>query len=170
MALWYLGENHTADNVMVADSDDGLLIALIERRDDPFKGCYAFPGGFVDTYAKKGEPFRMDWESPKDAALREMKEEVNVVLEPDQVNVMAEIGFYDDPNRDPRNTKEAWVVSTAFLIHLTEPFPLTAGDDAATAQWLPLQKVLSNQVKLAFDHAKILQDAIAKFQVFEPYR
>lgn len=166
MALWYLGENHTADNIMIANTPDGFKIALIERKEPPFKGCYAFPGGFVDTHALRGDHYRLDRESPKDAALRELHEEVAVTLEPELVITFEEVGFYNDPNRDPRSTSDAWVASTAFLIHLSQTVPLTAGDDAARAEWHNLNDVLAGEIELAFDHAQMLQDAVFAFRKY----
>ena len=163
MALWYLGENHAADNILIADSEQGKMIALIERKGEPFKGCYAFPGGFVDTHAKYGEHYRLDLESPYDAAIRELKEEVSVELVPELVLSVDEVGFYNDRGRDPRNTDEAWVASTAFLIGLSECVPLTAADDAASAEWKSLKDVIVGNIELAFDHRQILDDALAHF-------
>lgn len=164
MALWYLGENHTADNVLIADSPDGPKIALIERKGEPFKGCYAFPGGFVDTAAKRGETYKLDIETPDQAALRELAEEVSVQISPSTLLSFQEIGFYNDPGRDPRSTAEAWVATTAFLIHVPEPLPMVASDDAARAEWILLSDVLNGKVTLAFDHAQILSDAMPIFE------
>lgn len=166
MSLWYRGENHTADNVLIANSPEGLKIALIERKHEPFKGCHAFPGGFVDTNAEPGSTYALDVETPKQAALRELKEEVSVELDDALLLSMDEIGFYNDRNRDPRSSDDAWVASTAFLIHLERTVPLIAADDAACAQWELLSDVLSGDITLAFDHAKILNDAIQQFEVF----
>lgn len=163
MALWYLGENHTADNVMIADSPEGFQIALIERKNAPFKGCYAFPGGFVETYARHGEEYRLGLERPEQAALRELQEEVSVSLNDVNLISIQKIGFYNDRRRDPRSSDKAWVATTAFLIHLAEPVPLVAADDAETAQWIPLSKVQDGSITLAFDHAVILQDALAQY-------
>lgn len=165
MSLWYSGENHTADNVLIANSPEGLQIALIERKSDPFQGCYAFPGGFVDTNSEPGSAFALDVETPRQAALRELEEEVSVQLDDTLLLSMEEIGFYNDRNRDPRSSDDAWVASTAFLIHLSKTVPLTAADDAASAEWKPLRAVLRGDITLAFDHATILSDAIRKFEV-----
>ena len=170
MALWYRGENHAADNVLVADTPEGKMIALIERKEKPFKGCYAFPGGFVDTHAKRGEEFRLDFESPYDAAIRELKEEVSVDLSPELVISVDEIGFYNDKSRDPRNDEDAWVASTAFLICLSEQVQLTASDDAASAEWKSLEDVVDGKIELAFDHRKILNDAVARFDPLKSLR
>ena len=66
--------------------DDNLNFILIKRRNDPFKNCWALPGGFVEY-----------GESVENAAIREAKEETSIDVELiDLVNV------YSKPDRDPR--------------------------------------------------------------------
>lgn len=159
MALWYKGANHAADIVLVSGTNEDASIALIQRKGEPFRGCFAFPGGFVDTNATPGAKFSLDIETPLQAAMREAQEEISVDLSSDQNIRIEPIGVYDDPARDPRNTTKDHVVSNAFLFIVPEELPLKAEDDAATAQWIPLKDVLESRVSLAFDHSQILNDA-----------
>jgi 8-oxo-dGTP diphosphatase len=127
----------TADVVVFSKRKNRLFVLLIKRRNIPFKGMYALPGGFVE----KNEGF-------EDAALRELYEETNIK----NVNIKR-FGEYGKPGRDPRGR----VVSTAFLceddLNKTEP---KAGDDAVLVKWFPAD----NLPELAFDHRKIIEDAL----------
>ncbi len=122
----------TADCV-VFDRIGRLL--LIRRAKAPFKGSYALPGGFVDY----GEPVEK-------AALRELKEETGV-----EGKIIKLVGVYSDPKRDPRGH----TVSTAFLVR-PRSTKVTGGDDASEAAFVADWR----DVKLAFDHAKIVADAL----------
>lgn len=111
-------------------------ILLIERKHPPFAGCWALPGGFIDEN-----------ESVEKAAIRELKEETNL-----DAMELTLIGVYSEPKRDPRS----WVISVAYLASVnTEQIPV-AGDDAARAIWFDIEKL----PQLAFDHQRIVEDAI----------
>jgi 8-oxo-dGTP diphosphatase len=115
--------------------DPEQRVLLIRRMNDPFKGAFALPGGFVDV-----------GETVEGACRREVREETGI-----EVGDLALIGVYSDPGRDPRGH----TVSTAFLAKLKAAAPPTAGDDAASAEWVADWRGL----RLAFDHAQILEDA-----------
>lgn len=122
----------TADCV-VFDRAGRLL--LIKRKHTPFKGQYALPGGFVDI-----------GETVEEAALRELDEETGI-----GGKIISLIGVYSNPKRDPRGH----TVSTAFLIRPSSS-KVAGGDDAESAEFVTEWKSL----KLAFDHNKILADAL----------
>ncbi|NJE46918.1 NUDIX hydrolase [Thermococcus sp. GR7] len=111
-------------------------VVLIKRKHEPFKDHFALPGGFVEY----GEPV-------EDAAVREAKEETGL-----DVRLLRLIGVYSDPNRDPRGH----TVTVAFLALGTGE--LKAGDDAKDVMVVPIDEV--NEIPLAFDHEKILRDAL----------
>jgi 8-oxo-dGTP diphosphatase len=108
-------------------------VLLIQRKNEPFKGHFALPGGFVDI-----------GETVEDACRRELLEETGV-----KAGRLKLVGVYSDPNRDPRG-------HTASVVFLTRvrSTKLEAGDDAASAQWVANWR----RLPLAFDHAKILAD------------
>jgi len=110
-------------------------VLLIERKNEPFRGHFALPGGFVDI-----------GETVEDACRRELMEETGV-----KAGKLTLVGVYSDPNRDPRGHTASVVFLTRVRTNKTE-----AGDDAASAQWVADWRKLP----LAFDHAKILADAM----------
>lgn len=131
----------TVDCVVFGFDEGELKVLLIERALEPFKGRWAFPGGFVQVE----EPL-------EDAARRELAEETglkDVFLE--------QLHTFGAVERDPRER----VVSVAYsaLVKLSD-HRAKAATDAARAQWFPLSKV----PKLAFDHARILEAARARLQ------
>jgi len=121
---------------------EGALQALIiTRANEPFRGRPALPGGFL-----RGD------EDIADAAVRELGEETGLdgtALHLEQVAV------YGAPGRDPRGR----IVSVAYLAIMPDlPLP-TAGSDASTAAWMPVDAVRGT---LAFDHDTILADAVER--------
>ena len=122
-----------AADCVVFDKAGRLL--LIRRKNPPFQGQYALPGGFVE-YGERME----------DAALRELKEETGI-----DGRIVRLVGVYSRPDRDPRGH----CVSAAYLIDPGNAAPV-AGDDAAEAEFVADYRSL----KLAFDHDDILADAL----------
>lgn len=110
-------------------------VVLVERANPPYG--WALPGGFVD------------WgETCENAAVRELKEETGL-----DGTLTGLLGVYSDPARDPRGHTMSIVYTAVADIQA-----LHAGDDAASASVHPLDSLPS----LAFDHAKILGDLIAR--------
>lgn len=109
-------------------------VLLIRRKNPPFVGGYALPGGFVDI----GERI-------EDACRRELSEETGL-----KVGDLRLIGVYSDPGRDPRGH----TCSVAYLAEVESATP-KAGDDAAAAEWVEGWRAHP----LAFDHAEIIADA-----------
>ena len=129
-----------------------LQTLLIRRRNHPYLGCWALPGGFVEQ-----------GESAAEGALRELMEETNVTGF--TVDDIHEIGLFSKPGRDPRG----WIVSDAFLVPVKrEDVHFKAGDDAADAAWITIARdgdtlVFPEGVRLAFDHADVLKKAFALY-------
>ncbi len=118
---------------VIYDKDGRVL--LVRRKNEPFKGAYALPGGFVDI-----------GETVEAACRREVLEEAGLA-----VSELRLVGVYSDPNRDPRGH----TVSIAYLARLLQAPSPEAGSDAEAAAWVKDWRALD----LAFDHAKILADA-----------
>lgn len=127
----------TADVVVLCAGVPPRLL-LIQRRNPPFAGSWALPGGFVDA-----------GERVADAAPRELREETGL-----QANALELLGVYDTPGRDPRG----WTVSVVYLVHLENEAALVGGDDARDARWFRADALPG----LAFDHAAIVADALAR--------
>lgn len=115
--------------------DPGGRLLLIRRKNPPFPGRYALPGGYV-AYG----------ETTEHAAARELAEETGLVA-----TRVALVGVHSDPHRDPRGH----VVSVAYRIDTAGHDP-KAGDDAAAAAFVANWEDLD----LAFDHRSIVDDAI----------
>ena len=119
-------------------------VLLIERGADPYKGSWAFPGGFMN----------MD-ETTEQCAIRELEEETGM-----QVTELHQIGAYSKVDRDPRGR----TITVAYLAIVDEPIAVTGQDDAAKAQWFSVNALPA----LAFDHEDIMRDAINAYKIQFP--
>lgn len=128
----------TCDICICTIIDNELKILLIKRRDDPFKDCWAIPGGFLDVDKD---------ETLDSAAYRELKEETSV-----EGIYLEQLKTYGDQHRDPRLR----VITVAYfaLLPIDKIGNVQAGDDAKEAKWFSLSALPD----LAFDHAIILTD------------
>ena len=129
----------TADCVVIAKENEPKVL-LIKRGNEPFKGQWAFPGGFMN----------MD-ETTEQCAVRELEEETGL-----KVTEIKQIGAYSKVDRDPRGR----TVTVAYLVVIDKAEAVKGGDDAAKAQWFPI----SGLPKLAFDHEEIMKDAQRLFE------
>jgi 8-oxo-dGTP diphosphatase len=114
-------------------------ILMIRRKNEPYKGCLALPGGFVD-----------EGERIEDAARREANEETSL-----NIHLVGILGVYSDSKRDPRGH----LISTVFVgIVPSDNVALEASaqDDASEVEWINLEAVIKSNI--AFDHKKILSD------------
>ena len=128
----------TADCVVITREREPQVL-LVQRAGEPFKGCWAFPGGFMD----------MD-ETTEQCAVRELEEETGM-----KVDGVRQIGTYSKVDRDPRGR----TITVAYLAIVDAPVAVKGLDDAANAEWFPLSALPT----LAFDHSDIMQDAIALY-------
>jgi ADP-ribose pyrophosphatase YjhB (NUDIX family) len=161
---WHLGANPTVDAVVTREHPlTGRREVLLIRRDEDAAaepGKWAVPGGFQLTDAPRGEPWRPGYETALDALLREVEEETGLDLAP-VAERLRPVGDYEGEGRDPRDTPEAWSRSSAYAVHLPADLaqrPIAGGDDACDARWIPLDELPWN---MAFDHDRILRDALA---------
>jgi len=129
----------TADCIVITKEAEPKVL-LIERGDEPFKGCWAFPGGFMN----------MD-ETTEQCAIRELEEETGL-----KVSKVYQIGAYSKVDRDPRGR----TITVAYLAIIDASMAVKGQDDAAKALWFPL----STLPELAFDHDEIMWDAIKKYK------
>ena len=136
----------TTDCVILAYEDSRLNVLLVRRGGEPYKGCWAFPGGFLQMDERAGE-----------GALRELREETGM-----SSAAVREVGVFSDPDRDPRER----VITIAFYA-LVRPSKVVGADDAAEAAWFPVDDL----PELAFDHHEIFEAAMERLRRdirFEP--
>ena len=124
----------TADCIVMTRDNQVLLI---QRKNEPCQGQWAFPGGFMNID-----------ETAEAAAVRELQEETGITLSETDI---FQVGAYTAVDRDPRER----VITIAYLAEIDAPVSVKGSDDAARAQWFPLDAL----PPLAFDHAEILLDA-----------
>jgi 8-oxo-dGTP diphosphatase len=136
----------TVDVVILTMAEGVLHVPLVRRREEPFKGMWAIPGGFK----------RPD-ETLDEAARRELSEETGV----DVARLLTQFGAYGDPGRDPRMN----VVTVAYLAVLRDIGAIVAGTDATDAALVPVSDILGERIELAFDHIRIVRDAIERVRI-----
>ena len=131
----------TTDCVIFGYDCSELKILLIERGIEPFKGNWAFPGGFVHEN-----------ETTEQGAVRELFEETSL-----KDVYIEQLYTFSDVDRDPRGR----VVSVVyFALVKLENQNIKAGDDAKNAKWFSISEVPD----LAFDHQKILEVALTRLK------
>lgn len=132
----------TADVVLFRKRNSHLELLLIQRRNEPFQGLWALPGGFVE----EKEEFEC-------AARRELLEETGIVAEK-----LYYLSTFGRPDRDPRGR----VVSVVFYGFSVAESTM-AGDDALEASWFNINHL----PLLAFDHHEIVQYTLSKIKESE---
>lgn len=133
----------TVDNVVFGFDGLHLNVLLVRRGREPYKGCWAFPGGFLDEH-----------ETLEEAARRELQEETGLTPK-----YLTEIGSFSALDRDPRGR----TITIAFA-SVVRPFQMqetVAGDDASACRWFPISEL----PQLAFDHANIIQKALFMLRI-----
>lgn len=136
----------TVDVVILTMVDGVLHVLLVSRGEEPFEGMWAIPGGF-----------KRPTETLDEAAKRELVEETGV----DAASLLTQFGAYGDPERDPRMN----VVTIGYLAVLRDVGAVVAGTDAADAALVPVSDVLAGRMELAFDHLRIVRDALERVRV-----
>lgn len=137
----------TVDVVLFGEFDDDLWVLMIERGWDPHKDKWALPGGHVDRD-----------EDTEAAAHRELAEETGI-----KVGSLEFVGAYAQPGRDPRGRYVTFAYA-ARMPHRIEP---TAGDDAASAQWVRVNDLFQSEPgRIAFDHDRIIRNAMEVIEFY----
>lgn len=136
----------TSDCVIFGFDGVAIKVLLIQRGIEPYKGKWAFPGGFM----------QID-ETIEECAKRELEEETGL-----KASSVEQFYTFTDVNRDPR--ERVITVAHYALVRLEE---VKGGDDARSAQWFAMNEIPS----LAFDHDRILRMAVNRLKeriCFEP--
>lgn len=131
----------TTDAVVFLNSDDEIHVLLIQRKYGPFKGMWAFPGGFVEMN-----------ETLEQGVVRELQEETGLTdIDLKQLHAFSTV------DRDPRGR----TIGVAFWGFTTHENSMVKGaDDASEAKWFHINSI----PPLAFDHQEILEMALPKIQ------
>lgn len=129
----------TTDCVIFTYEDWKLKVLLVKRGGEPFKGKWAFPGGFL----------HMD-ETAEEGAYRELREETSLVPA-----AIGQLGVFSRTDRDPRER----VITIAWYA-LVKPHEVVGGDDADEAAWFPVDDI----PPLAFDHEQIFNEAMERLR------
>ena len=129
----------TADCIVFNKEDDKISVLLIKRKNEPYKDCWAFPGGFINID-----------ESAEEAAIRELREETGL-----EISKIEQLKAYSGPDRDPRER----VITIAFMAE-SKIKEVKGSDDAKEAKWFDI----SDLPPLAFDHELIMKDALSKIR------
>lgn len=155
------------DLVALAYTEQQLKILLIRRGHAPFTGGYALPGGFIEA----GE------ETAPQAALREIRQQTGVQLDPTTIE---QLGFYTELDRDPRGS----IYSSAYIALLPAEADIKADSDAIDAEWFTLipeqdggvrlvsenisyaltRSMTNAESPLAFDHHRLIFDAVDRLR------
>jgi len=120
----------STDGVVVVDG----RVVLLERSHPPFEGHWVLPGGYVERD-----------ETASEACVREVREEVGL-----DVEVVAFVGLYDDPDRDERGN-----VSAAYRCRPVDDAEPTAREEARRVDLFDPDALPD----LGFDHDRIVADA-----------
>jgi len=137
------------DAVVFSGEGPSMKVLLITRKNEPFAGKLALPGGYLEAQ-----------ESAEQCAARELKEETGL----DGV-LLTQLATFTDPNRDPRGR----TLSIAFfgLVDDKKAATVRAGSDAASAKWVAVSSLTHDQ--LAFDHWRIFSLAKERMEPDDDY-
>lgn len=131
----------TVDAVIFSASANSEYVLLVKRKNEPFKGQWVLPGGFVD-----------DGEGLETAAIRELQEETSLELDS-----LSQLRAYGDPGRDPRGL----TVSVAFWGKANkDEVEVKAASDADEVNWFNINEL----PQLGFDHSVILKDGLVEWR------
>ena len=130
----------TATSCIIYKAD---MLLLIERKNDPGKGLYELPGGFVDY----GETLEQGMK-------RELKEEIGIAPK--------NLKYYSSkPNKYRFKNVLYHTIDCFFVGKLDDEKGLIAGDDAAKIVWVELNKI--DLEKFAFESVKsVVRDFLKK--------
>lgn len=133
------------------DAESGLQLLLIRRRNQPCRGMWALPGGFVRV-SDKGD----QGEDLEAAARRELEEETGA-----KVSYLEQLFTFGAPRRDPRGR----TISVAYMALVrAHDHHIVGRDDATEAEWSPVSTLIAGKRPLAFDHDEIIRTGVARLQ------
>jgi len=135
----------TVDLVIFTVRDEALQVLLVNRVEYPARGRWALPGGFVDIHRDA---------TIEDCARRKLLEKTGVATP-----YLEQLATYGSRDRDPRH----WTATTVYFALLPAHAPQPPAPDPEAVRWWPVRGD-AVAVALAFDHARILSDAVARLR------
>ena len=132
----------TADVVVLTMRAATMSVLLVRRDQYPYRGRLSLPGGFL-----------RDREDADTAARRVLQAKTGVQ---GPTGHLEQHGSYTDPDRDPR-MRVTGIAHLALMPHIELP-----GTDSSAAEFVAIRDVLTGELPLAFDHARILGDAVER--------
>jgi ADP-ribose pyrophosphatase YjhB (NUDIX family) len=157
--LFYRDKNPTGDIVVIKDNK--VLLIRRSKTSSSEPGKLALPGGFVNSSSLRGELFVYDIETPRDAAIRELKEETNLDLK-SLKKMLKKIGTFQGNGRDPRDTYESYTQSHSYIIEIDDTIDISnlrGMDDAEDVTWIDIGEI--EKMNLAFDHLHIIKNGLS---------
>lgn len=156
---YYIGANPTVD--LIVQRPDGAILMVKRSSDSPAcPGMWALPGGFIDSDAKRGEVWIDGYETPMQAALRELLEETSLDIGSEGVFF---VGIYEGNKRDPRDNQISWSKSHAFACRIDEATyeqkkdKIEVSTESDDYLWMKPEDIV--RTDLAFDHKQIIIDS-----------
>lgn len=122
----------TVDAIVITRFKERNSILLIRRRNEPFAGMWALPGGFIEMH-----------EDLEQSCARELEEETGL-----SGITLTQFRTFGAVDRDPRGR----TISVVYWGVVDKELPVTGLDDADLAEWFPLDALPG----LAFDHLDII--------------
>lgn len=135
----------TTDTVIFKEENGCIYVLAIKRKNEPYKGMYALPGGFMEMN-----------ETLRECAIREVKEETGLNLP----NDIYFIEMLDNPNRDNRGRVLSGLFMCIYDESMGEP---KANDDALEVTWIKVRENIWLDFELAFDHVYAVEQAWLQF-------
>lgn len=132
-------ENNIAATLAVFSRDGYLL--LIKRKFEPFKGKWAFPGGFMDP-----------GENLYQTAVRELKEETGIEVSTENIELL---DIRSDPDRDPRGH----IIDVGFFTVIEKTQDIENSNETEP-EWVSINR--ARDMEMAFDHDKLLERVLTK--------
>lgn len=131
--------------VLKFNENAGIDILLIKRKNEPYKGCWALPGGYMEIN-----------ETLEDAVKREVKEETGIDINRSCFKYFND-KIFDNPDRDERGR----VISVLSIVVVPCDTEFSAGDDAVECKWFSLRQL----PPLAFDHKDMIEHAKERLNI-----
>lgn len=127
--------NVTAEGSLKSKSN----VLLIKRKNEPFKDCWALPGGFMEID-----------ETLVECAKRELKEETGIDVDASKLHFKK---ILDKVDRDSRGR----VISVVYMTHVSKQIKVKVGDDAKEYAWFDVNNLPDN---IAFDHKELFNNVL----------